>query len=126
MEDGFISTGEFVPGPIRYAASTFSLTTDRAVSIVAPYWRLTEYTILSGSVWSRVTRDEDTLDITASLISGSNPDFANFQPQQVVVVTWDSVGIEYYGIVSSECAHGLSLVTLKYVLKFIGWSFPYS
>ena len=60
---GIISTGEISLRPVgrNTTANTFSVTLDRAVSVVVPYWRSLVPTI-SGSVWSRVTSDGDTLD----------------------------------------------------------------
>jgi hypothetical protein len=42
------------------------------------------------SVFYRVTNDMNLLDEAATRIESSNPDFAGFQPEQAVIVTFDS------------------------------------
>lgn len=60
--------------------------------IVAPYW-IDLDALLSGSIFSRVTEDADVLNRTGALIAGSNSDFSDFQPLQVVIVTWERVTV---------------------------------
>ncbi len=48
----------------------------------------------SGVVWYRVSRDSSLLNRAASEVRASFSEAANFQPEELFIVTWDQVG--YY------------------------------
>ena len=52
--------------------------------VIIPYWRYNS----GGSTFSRVTNSSNILSEVASLVANSDPDFASFQPELAVIVTW--------------------------------------
>lgn len=65
--------------------------------IIAPLWA-TFTTESSGSIFYRATNNATVLNHIEEIISNANSNYSDYQPELAIVVTWEMVPPEPFGI----------------------------
>ena len=86
--DGLISFGQPVPQNNSYP---FPLSGDTGLQFIAPFFADVD-TRGTGVVWCRETRNTTVLNRAGEEIRKTFTNHFSFQPEFVIIATWDSVG----------------------------------
>lgn len=84
--NGFISfEEEFFTD--SFIVTQFPRTSGQLFPLIAPFWADFNFRD-GGTVFYRVTEDENTLSHIGDLIASQNSEFVGYRPTEAVVVTW--------------------------------------
>ena len=59
--------------------------------LIAPFWS-DLYTDFFGSLWYRVTADNDVIERITEEVASAFPELTTFSATEVLIATWDHVG----------------------------------